>query len=382
MAYTLNVEQFENLNLYSNRNMERIISNIVNESSNAAFVNMGDDSVILLDHNEGQFYIADYNFDREKLQLTLENFEEIELVKNDQVFESTVKNFFEEDEPNIHKLAESYRYDHVEKDKFLGELINEAMSKKSFDQDADYDKLASIVESEELSSTTRSFFEEYKNRLETHPLREVKRFDWETPVKVSLVETENKKLLNRKAVEKAHDLWKRQEFKENFAEAAKSFVEDVEEGSEELKSLFENFPQVFFLDSADRRTMLGKAMIGEDELRENMKDILNGIDILFEKYDLAELKEEYLFEAEDDDELEDEDMEGEEEETVGAENTPSEVEGEDMSTLISDLKRIGDKCDDERTAGKIEDLVDRLEKNIEEGTRPDLVKEAVSILSL
>ncbi len=75
-------------------------------------------------------------------------------------------------------------------------------------------------------------------------------------------------------------------------------------------------------------------------------------------------------------------MEGEEEETVGAENTPSEVEGEDMSTLISDLKRIGDKCDDERTAGKIEDLVDRLEKNIEEGTRPDLVKEAVSILSL
>ena len=81
MALEMSLKEFEDMNLYSNKSMERIISSIINETSNAALVNMFEDSVILLDHDNGTFYTADYKFEAETLTLKLENFEEIFLTK-------------------------------------------------------------------------------------------------------------------------------------------------------------------------------------------------------------------------------------------------------------------------------------------------------------
>ncbi len=383
MSYELTLEQFENINLFSNRNVEKVLAGIVNNSSNAALVNMGEDSAILLDHKNGDFYIADYEFDRDKLTVEFTNFEPIELVKEDHEFEEDVKKVFESDDDDVDfsVLSESYKKNVAEKDSFLNELISYTMSRKSFES-VDYDSLKEVVESTDIESKDKKFFKEYSERLKDYPLTEVKRFDFTNPVKVSLVETEKQKLVNKNAIEKAHELWKKEQFKEEFQEAASTFIEDVEKGTEMFRELFEHYPQIFFLDSGDRRTLLGKATLGSKELREEMDDLLKGLDIIFEQDEIKDVRDKYLSEADHEeheyaDEMEDE--YGDEEDDY---EEPTEVEGPDMNSLVDDLKRILNKCDDQRTAGKIEDLIERLEKGLEEGTRPDAVKEAVSILSL
>lgn len=391
MSYELTMEQFENINLFSNRNMEKVMTGVVNSSSNAALVNMGEDSVILLDHKNGDFYIADYEFDREKLTVEFSNYERIDLIDESNDFENDVRKVFESEdgELDFSYLSESYKRNVAERDSFLNELVSYTMSRKSFDNTIDYDNLSEAMSDLDFSSTSKQFFKEYTDRLEDYPLTEVKRFDWINPVKVSLIETEREKLVNRSAIAKAHDLWKRDTFKNSFAEASEVFVEDVEEGTEKFKELMEEFPQVFFLDTADRRALFGKAILGtSDSLRESMDDLLEGIDLLFEKYELADMRESYLAEMEDeyggeeDMEIDMDDEYGDDEE-MGSEYEPAEeVENEDLTELISDLRQVMSSTTDQKTVGKLEFLITKLQRGMEEGTRPDIVKEAVAILSL
>ena len=74
---SMNVKEFEDLVLHSNKNIEKIATAVVNESSNAAFVAMYDDSVVLLDHVNGIFYSADYIFEDDNLSIKFSTFEEI-----------------------------------------------------------------------------------------------------------------------------------------------------------------------------------------------------------------------------------------------------------------------------------------------------------------
>lgn len=383
MSYELTLEQFENLNLFSNRNMEKVMTGVVNSSSNAALVNMGEDSVILLDHKSGDFYIADYEFDRKNLTVEFTNYERIDLVDDSDDFESDIKSIFEsEEDVDFENLTESYRRNVAEKDSFLNEIVSFTMSRKSFSDVVDYDHISELTSDIELSSKTKKFFESYTQRIEDYPLSEVKRFDWINPVKVSLYETESNSLVNKNAIQKAHDLWKKESFQEAFESAVSTFIEDVEEGKEELLKLFENYPQVYFLDSADRRTLLGKTILNTNpDIRESMEDVLKGIDILFENDVLGDVQEKYLSEddgydqqaaniaAEDDDDEDD------------FEEAPEVDEG-DMESMIDDLSKIASKCEDMRTKTRLEDLIDKMGSSIGEGTRPALVKEAVAILSL
>jgi len=384
MSYELTLEQFENLNLFSNRNMEKVLTGVVNSSSNAALVNMGEDSVILLDHKEGQFYIADYEFDREKLTVEFSNYEKVDLIDDNSDFENEVSRVFESDEFDVNRLTEAYKKNVVEKDNFINELVSFTMSRKSFEESADYDEVADVISEMNLTSTNKQFFKEYVERLNDYPLTEAKRFDWVNPVKVSLVETEKEKIVNRNAIKKAHDLWKKQSFQEAFEAASEVFIEDVEAGKEKFKELMEEFPQVFFLDGADRRALFGKTILSVDEnVRESMDDLLEGIDILFEKDVLSEMREEYLSEMEDEmDDMEDEmdDMDGEDE--MDDYEPAPEVESDNIDELIADLRQVMDGTTDQKTVGKLEFIITKLEKGKDEGTRPDIVKEAVSILTL
>lgn len=380
MSYELTLEQFENLNLFSNRNMEKVLTGVVNSSSNAALVNMGEDSVILLDHKEGNFYIADYEFDREKLTVEFFNYERIDLIDDSTDFENEVSKVFESDDFDISQLSESYKRSVVEKDNFINSLVSFTMSRKSFEESVDYDEVSEALSEVSLVSKNKEFFREYSERLNDYPLTEVKRFDWVNPAKVSLVETEKEKIVNKSAIAKAHDLWKRESFKSAFEEAAEVFIEDVESGTEKFKELTEEYPQIFFLDGADRRALFGKTILGVDSLRESMDDLLEGIDLLFEKYELSDLKEEYFSEMEDDLDLDDED--DMEDDMSGEYEPASEVESDDIEGLIADLRQVMDSTTDQKTVGKLEFLITKLEKGREEGTRPDVVKEAVSILTL
>ena len=370
MAYNLTLDQFENINLFSNRNLERVVSDIVNESANAVFVNMGEDAIILLDHAEGKFYIADYKMDKDNLRLTLENFEEINIEKDVDEFEKDVYEYFDDDGGDVRSLVESYKYNVVKKDKFIYELINEAVSKKNFETDVDYNYVKEGVDALDLDSAKRPFFEKYKERLQSHPLTEAKYFDWKNPVSVSLKETETKTLVNTNIVEKAANLWKKPEFKKAITESLEVFVENVEDGKEKIVEVFKQYPQVYVLDNAERRTMLGKAILSSSEIREHMDDILKGIDILFEKYELAQMKEEFLLE--NDVNLN---------EDVSNEDGPFELDENDITSLANDLESLSELCED-KTKEYVDILVEKVKAMKEEGTKPALVKEAVSLLSL
>ena len=94
----IKLRDFESMNLFSNKNLEKVVASVVNKSSNAVLINMFEDSLILLDHNTGQFYAADYKFDPKKLTLQIENFEPVELIKEQDEFKDKLVEFFDEDE--------------------------------------------------------------------------------------------------------------------------------------------------------------------------------------------------------------------------------------------------------------------------------------------
>ena len=384
MALEMSLREFEDMNLYSNKSMERIISSIINETSNAALVNMFEDSVILLDHDNGTFYTSDYQFDPKTLTLTLENFEEVILNKEEDEFKDSVKNFFEDEDASVEDLTESYKEKVIEQEAFINELINESLSVKNFEDIIDYKELAEA--NDNVSIKNEDFFKAYAERLETNPLTEVKYINFEDKVVVSLLESEPVKLVNSSIVEKAAMLWKRSEFKNSFVEAASVFVEDVEEGKDLFLSLFEEYPQVFFLDKADRKAMFGKAIISNTDLRESLQELLKGMDILFEDEDIDNLREAYLAEVEEEGSPEEEAKETPEEEAAEKEEEEKEpakeLTPEEIKKISGELKKVAEKVEDEKLKEKLDDLIGKLDGSMEEGTRPDLVKEAIYLLSI
>lgn len=385
----LKLRDFESINLFSNKNLEKVMSSVVNKSSNAVLVNMFEDSLILLDHTTGQFYSADYKFDQNKLTIKIDNFEPVELIKEESDLRNKIVEFFDDNEEiSTHNLTEVYKDDVLGQERFIDELIHDAMMAKDFTAIIDWSKVKEVKEDVEIEE--EKFFKTYQKRLETHPLMEVKMFDWQNPVHVSLVDTEPRKIVNDSAVEKASELWKKEDFKEAFADAASTFVEDVEDGTEKMKDLLETYPQIFFLNGADRKSLFGKAIITNKDLKEEMEVLLKGIDIVFEKFDLAEMKREYLEEADFDMEEPPEEPKGEKAEIKEPEKekekkpkeAPAELTPAELEKLAGELEKLSTKCEDESIKEKLTSIANKLKAGKEEGTRPDVVKEAVSILSL
>jgi hypothetical protein len=377
----LNLNAFENLNLYSNKSMEQLLTSIVNKSSNACLVNVFEDAVVLLDHEEGQFYFSDYTFDKDKLTVKFSNFEPVELEEDTANFEQRVYEFFDRDDLGIEELTESYKEEVLKKQNTLKELINSAMSKKNFDNTINYNEVVNAKKDLVFESTTESFFQKYSERLETHPLTEAKHFNWSDPVVVSLIDTEPYKVINSNTIESANNLWKNGTFKQAFNEACEVFVEDVETGEEMLSSLFTEFPQVYYLDKGDRKALFGKTVISNSSLREDSSDILKGLDLLFEKFSLKESRENFLNENQIEEQDGDTDVPAGGQAQDKEEKAP-EVSEDESEKIAKDLKKIAEKVEDEKVKEKLDKIISELEKGKSEGTKPEVVKEAVSILRM
>ena len=90
MSKNITFREFESINSFSNANIEKVLRAYINESANASLVSTYDDGAILFDVNEEKFYSANYSFDKEKLQVVIENFEEI----SQKIFSWTKKQAF------------------------------------------------------------------------------------------------------------------------------------------------------------------------------------------------------------------------------------------------------------------------------------------------
>lgn len=388
----LSLKNFEEMCLYSNATLEKVMRSLINESSNAVLCATFDDAVLLLDHKDGQFYLADYEFNQKKASFKFENFEPITLTKNTSNFKDAVKNFFESEDTSSLELIESYKDNVIGQESFISDLVTDAMTTKDYSNTVDYSEVAKVNEETEISK--EHFFEAYKERLSTHPLNEIKYFNWKDPVCVSLVETETSRDVSDKMANLSKNLWKKDEFKSQFNEAAQTFVEDVEAGAEKFVEILESNPGIYYLDKTDRKTLFGKIIISNPELRESRIDILKGIDLLFEKFDLADLKDTLVEEGklrpaqltkgqEGDAAV---DTEGEEEE-AGEEPAP-EVASDEIGKLVKELEKVKGKIADskvenaDKLAEKIDDIISKLGDSAETGGEPKAVKEAVELLSL
>jgi hypothetical protein len=387
----LSLKNMEEMVLYSNATLEKVMKSLVNESSNAVLCATFDDAVLLLDHKEGQFYLADYEFDQKKATFKFENFEPISLTKTTSDFKDAVRNFFENEDVASEEVLEAYRNTLVGQESFISELVTESMTSKDFSNVIDF----SEVKNEDEDIVREKFFESYKERLSTHPLSSIKYFNWKNPVSVSLVETERPRDLESKMASLANDLWKKEEFKKDFNEAATTFVEDVEEGAEKFKVLMEANPGIFYLNDTERKTLFGKTIIASAKLRENRTDILKGLDLLFEKFDIADLRESLeeegkllpaqLTKGQEGDAAKD--LEGEEGEPEENDTAP-EVTKDEVGKLVTALEKLkakAEKMEDDKAAKvaeKIDAIISDLEGSAETGGDAKAVKEAVEILSL
>lgn len=362
MSLNLSISKFEELCIYSNKTLEKVATSLINESSNAVLAAMFEDSMLLLDHKEGQFYLADYTFDHKTATFVIENYDPIVISRNNVDFKSTARKFFAEDSVTILDLAEDYQENVASQDNFISNLITESMIGKDFSEVLDFSEVAKMNESVSISG--EKFFKTYKERLSTNPVSSIKYFNWKDPIKVSLIETESGKTVNKNAIAKANELWKKDEFKTGFEKASLSFVENVEEGSSEFKNLFESFPQVLKLNSADRNTLFGKTAISVPSLRENRTDIVKGLGILFEQFELKDM----LVEGE-------EEVPAEEEETAPA----PELSAEELKKIADELSKIAEKITDEKVKAKLDSVIAELGG---EDTKPSVVKEAVELLTI
>jgi polyhydroxyalkanoate synthesis regulator phasin len=357
----LSLAQFENICLLSNKNVEKILKRLINESSNAALVSVFDESVILYDHTDGIFRTADYVLNKDDLTIKLENFENIDLVQYEESTSDIIESFFD-DESSVEDISESYRKEVIGRTNFVKDIVNEALSEKNFFGKPDYSQIAEVKSSLKLASKNMKFFEAYQERIKEVPMTKIMSFDWVNPVSVSLEEMEQDRVVASVNIAEAHNLWRDKEFKGLFQEATREFIQDVEIGADMFEGLARRYPGIMFLESEDRKAMFGKSMLGDKTLTENLGDTLKGLDVLFEKLDIAELKEEYSGKLSD--------------EEVSA---PVMTE-EEIDTVVKDLNKLAESISDDNTLEYINGLIESVETFNYDGISPSVVKEVVELL--
>ena len=368
------VSEFSNYLLYSNKNVEKALKNIVNESSNAVLVGVYDDKCVLADHINGNVYMADYKFDGKTV--VFENFDPVVFEQEDKTLSSAISNYLDEDEDPAgaaEALREAYEADSETGNNEFKEEIVEALSTKNMNNVIDYSELQGINEIVE-DVTSLPIFEAYKERIEKHPLTSVKFFDFNNPVKVSLIDEDENDIVNKNIKSKAKDLSKDAEFKEAFCEAASEFV--GEGTTDSLSSVISENASLLSLDKAELKTVIGMTVIGKKDLMEKRNEIIDAIqECIDEDEELSEQKA--LIEAEAENENDDDGSDDKEDDKA------PEASEKDLDALSKALDKALDTVTDEKLVDKIQALKDAIDGGKDSGTTPvKEVKEAVELLSM
>lgn len=383
-----------------NTNIESMIRGFINESANASVVAVYDDSLVLVDTINEEFYSCNYHYNPDTLSVLLEGFDKIELEEDESVnFKIAVKDYLVNEDADSRELLNSFMKTLNKSKSAVESIVSEAIADKDYTNAADYDELSFInAEFEDLRES--EFFKSYQERLLTHPLNNVLVLDWENPVAFTLLETtEPKAYLNSKSKEKAKKCCASKDFKKKMCAACREFVEDVDEGGDMLIEMFADNLSLFSLNKQELKEAVAKAIMLDPELNGDYKKISEAV-VHFVNNDEGF---QYLREAIDIDDAGDagevdkggnaenldskvptgeegEKKEGEQEKKP-EEDKATELTAEDKEKLVSALKTVVEKATDESVKKMAEDLLAKFD-NDDEGTKPDEVKEAVRFLSI
>jgi len=356
----MNIEQFNNSLLYSNKNIEKVASKLVAESANAVLLEMFSDKAILADHKTGVFYEAKFNYDGKVFEFS--DFEPIQLEKGTSKLSEAISDYFDD---NIVSLAEAYKQAvSAENLDVVQDSLTEAISKKNLKDIIDYSELDGFSNTAEAEAVKAlPFFEAYKERLDKKPSTSIKFFNWKDPVKVSLVDEDTNKFVSKSELKKAKALRADTDFKKSLLEASNDYLKG---NDEPLKSLVEENSCLLALDKAALEELVGFSVLESKDALSHRKDIVNFINETVESDEILSERKQRLMEA------------AAEEDDSSDDDTP-EVSEKDTEALVKALEKAKELCDDEKLADKIDDII----SNIESGdTDVAAVKEAVEIISL
>ena len=356
----IKINKFNDALLYTNKNIEKVAKNLVNESSNAVLMDMFDDKCHLLDHTTGQIYEADYSFDGKVF--AFENFEPVEIERDNSSLRESIMDYFNEEDVD---LSEAYEISSSSSSDLLESTISEALASKNVEEIIDYSELEGI--NEEIGNFAESkVFKDYSELLESHPTSSIKMFTWDKPVRVSLIDEDHNRFINKSIKEKAVNLKKDADFKKNLTEAAKEFLNG---NNELLENLVYNTPALLALDKASLTELVGLTVIGNKSLMEGRKEIISGINsIISEDGALVEKQKALLEELPD--------------EEGSAASDSTEVTEKDCDAAVDALKKAKEKVSDEKLASKIDEIIDSLKASCKAGeTDVEAMKEAVEILN-
>lgn len=358
----MDIGKFNNALLLSNKNVEKLARKYINESSNAALMEMFEDKCILADHTTGQIFEADYSFDGNTF--VFENFNEVELENSNASLKEAIGDYF--DDKNIN-LIEAYEGCNGNVSDVFESSLSEALAAKRMDEIIDYSSLEGI--NEELGDLKENAtFKAYSERLASKPAGSIKFFDWKKPVKVSVLDEDESVILNKSIFAKAKKLRTNVEFKKNLAEAAKTSLDG---DSTMLEELISENDSIIALSESELKELVGMALIGNKDLIENRKQIVEKIED-FISGDAALSEKRAVVEAEktSSDDGEDEDA-------------APEASEQDVEAIKKALEKAKEKATDEKLVSKIDALIASLTEAIEdESTDVSAIKESVEILSL
>ena len=354
----MELSKFNDVLLYSNKNVEKLARKLINESANAVLMEMFDDKCILADHTTGQIFEAEYDFDGKIM--TFSNFSEISLESHNDAIKEAIGDFF--DDVNVN-LAEAYEKNCGTASELFESSLTEALASKNMENVINYSELAGINEEmSELKST--NVFKTFTERLAEHPTETIKMFNWKDTVKVSLLDEDVEKIVNRSSIVKAKTLKTDAAFKKELVESANEALEGY---SERLESLVRENVSMLALDKAALKEVVGMAVIGNKNLMENRNKIVDMINnVIEEDIDLSS-KRNFLLEAEEESETDD----------------APEASDKDIEAVKAALEKAKEKASDEKLVKKIEDLISSLEDSEDAGeTNISAVKESIELLSL
>jgi len=360
----MDIVKFNNALLLSNKNVEKLARKYINESSNAALMEMFEDKCILADHTTGQIYEANYSFDGETF--VFENFNEVELEKSNTSLKEAIGDYF--DDKNIN-LTEAYESAVSSNSDILESSLSEALASKNMENVIDYSSIVGI--NEDIGDLKdNSTFKAYKERLSNKPSSSIKFFNWKEPVKVSVLDEDENVILNKSIFTKAKKLRTNVEFKKLLSEAAEDSLNGDNTVLEELISENES---IIALSEAELKELVGMSVIGNKTLMENRKTIVEKIESFITE-DVALSEKRAIIEAE----KVNDDSSNEEEK----DNAP-EASEQDVEAIKAALEKAKEKATDEKLISKIDSLIDSLTEAIEdESTDVAAIKEAVEILSM
>ena len=353
--------KLSNIILFSNKNLEKVVRSLINESANAVLLETFSDKLLLADHQSGGIYLADYKFDGKTL--TLENYENVDIVNDKSNLREAIEDYFDSDGYDVGAIAEAYEEDAEAQNTDLNESIVEALSLKN-NEVINYSELEGINESVG-DVKEMPFFKNYSEYLLESPTTSIKFIDWVNPVSVSLISEDSGRMIVSNAKDKAKILTKDKEFKKLFAEAASSLLEG---DTYAMTELLEDNSSILALDKIEMKEFVGMSVIGDKDMMANRKEIMEAVEeIVSENEDLTDMRT--LFEEE-----------------TGEENNETDeklaTSDKDIDALKGALDKALENITDEKLVEKIKSLKDALDASKDTGTTDvETVKECVEILS-